>query len=177
MKRKILCFLFALVSLNLLIAETMINNQKKINLYEFYENPFNNRESFPRWFDDYLQLKSYYSNYEIEDTEILNKYTQEKDKEITIKSSEETFIYYLRSFDGKIFRTISVFDSFDNLKHGFNKEMTTSEIIKTCGEKYNNTELKNNYDLQYNLPEGGTIHFLIDKSTKKLYRIVFMAEL
>ena len=159
-----------------LFAETQEIKQKEFHLFDFYENPFKDERAFPRWFDDYSELKAFYSDYDIEDKEILNKYTQKNDKELTVKTSGLTIVYYLRSFDGKIFRIRSDIENLDILKYSFNQEMTISDVIKTCGEDYLKSDFTNNYDLHYKLNEGGTVHFLIRKDTEKLVRVVLTAE-
>ena len=50
-------------------------------------------------------------------------------------------------------------------------------LVSFDGKIFRITSIINNFDLHYNLEEGGTIHFLIDKSTSKLYRIVFTSEM
>ncbi|MBP5602963.1 MAG: hypothetical protein J6X78_09595 [Treponema sp.] len=178
MTKRIQIFLIMFIITSCLCAETKTLESKKtdFDLADFYANPFKNRETIPLWFDDYTQLKTYFVKYVIEEENIPNKYTKGIDKEITIKNNNEIFLYYLRSYDGRIFKKQTYISNLENIKKDFNDNMNLSDIINICGDKYIITDMKKNADVHYNLEEGGTVHFLIDKETEKLECIVLSAE-
>lgn len=160
MKKNILFLIFISIFF-IIYGEEKQNNELKFNLQDFYENPFENRKKIPLWFNTYEDLIAFFSGYELKENEIPNKYTKKMDKELVIQNSDVLFGYYYRAYDGKAFKRTTFIKEVSNLKYNFNSNMTKSDVIKICGEKYILSEKNQNYDLHYNLEEGGTVHFLI----------------
>lgn len=157
-------------------------NESDINKYDaddFFDNPFIERE-IPYWFDDYDSLKLFYKDYIFDEINVENKYTHDMDKQITVKNTDEEFVYYLRSYDGKIFRKYIRILNFKDIKYNFNKNMKIADIVDICGENYFINNFERNIDMYFNISTAnhdGTIHFLLDKTSRKLIAIVLIPEL
>ena len=111
MAKKILITFSLLFFIGIMFAESETIQKEKdfFILSDFYANPFINKESLPIWFDNYEQFEYYFTDYTKSEIEIFNKYTKGLDKEITVENENEILVYYLRSYDGKVFKKKHIF--------------------------------------------------------------------
>lgn len=157
------------------ISKQSIENES-FDLRNFYSKPFIYVKEIPGFFKSCEELIDYYEGYEIREREVINKYTKEKDKEYEIENADMLLVYYCRSVDGVTFNEAVKIKELKNLKYDFNQNMTQADIIAICGNRYLISENKTNFDYHYNSEDGFTIHFLIDKKSKKLFSIVITSE-